>query len=805
MYNNYLYIWTFMETILFYIFLLVCAGLVKSRYSARKTVLLLFLGTTWSIILNAVIFFWSHDVAFTLNFLPLTAYIPAILVLHLLSDNGFFETVLIWCMGLLGMYAGRFLVKTEIYALPHTNIPTYAHTGIRFLSLLVLLYITSMTAIRYIRKPFRQYIRCSNRNWIMPLTLILLLLISFSYVSHSTFNPFITFLLFLTAITTFLLIGKLFQTEYARTELKKEQNEYEIRIRMQQQECREISQKHELLREYRHDMRHHLLALSGILQNSDNAHAEEYIKSLVERLEDTENVIYCENQIINAVLSSYITKAKKIGCTLDTQISIPEKLHIKDVDLCVILSNALENAVHACEKEEEGCRRLKIKIDMHNALRINIKNCCKKAVVFDSDGLPITTSTQNHGMGIKSIVRTVTKYNGIFKCAYADDEFTLNILLFNVPEEELSLNIRKNRKPASTALFSVLALCLFLTSLPVATEALSNIPGFRSLTQVITTKQHRTGWGESRFYAEEPKVLLDDFSMFSQNSLAKTAETETNLPETTQAIIPSEADSENGTASTAESSSQNEAASFSGSSDRNEMTPSYEPDQTESISIISADSTVLEDSAMLGATQIHMTIQPSIFSNATTGNAVTEDVVEDMNAKMNEYIETLRKTYNWYVQHKYMGYVALETTYTILCNNDTMLSIRFDGTLNAGSSEDFSCCFTLDKRTGTVIALKDLFQENSDYIARISNSILDEMTAQNKNGTANFFIPGGIWLDDECFKNISEEQNFYINEQGKLVILFAECEVAPASMGCVEFVIPTDAIAAILAEPSLIQ
>ncbi len=60
------------------------------------------------------------------------------------------------------------------------------------------------------------------------------------------------------------------------------------------------------------------------------------------------------------------------------------------------------------------------------------------------------------------------------------------------------------------------------------------------------------------------------------------------------------------------------------------------------------------------------------------------------------------------------------------------------------------------------------------------------------NEHANYFIPGGIWRDDECFKEISPQQNFYLNPEGKLVIAFNEYEVAPGSMGCPEFEMPDE-------------
>ena len=56
---------------------------------------------------------------------------------------------------------------------------------------------------------------------------------------------------------------------------------------------------------------------------------------------------------------------------------------------------------------------------------------------------------------------------------------------------------------------------------------------------------------------------------------------------------------------------------------------------------------------------------------------------------------------------------------------------------------------------------------------------------------ADHFLPGGIWSDEECFQSIEDDQSFYINNSGQLVIVFDEYEVAPGSMGMPEFVIPS--------------
>ena len=63
-----------------------------------------------------------------------------------------------------------------------------------------------------------------------------------------------------------------------------------------------------------------------------------------------------------------------------------------------------------------------------------------------------------------------------------------------------------------------------------------------------------------------------------------------------------------------------------------------------------------------------------------------------------------------------------------------------------------------------------------------------------------FFIEGDGSV--EGFDQITSEQTFYISADSKLVIVFNEYEVAPGSMGIVEFTIPTEIIKEILVYPT---
>ena len=79
------------------------------------------------------------------------------------------------------------------------------------------------------------------------------------------------------------------------------------------------------------------------------------------------------------------------------------------------------------------------------------------------------------------------------------------------------------------------------------------------------------------------------------------------------------------------------------------------------------------------------------------------------------------------------------------------------------------------------------------------------MREQMKDGKTQYFVTGGIWNEKYCFKEIERDQDFYINGQNKLVIVFEEYEVAPGNMGRPEFVIDTSILKSILPQPSLLQ
>ncbi|MNO57207.1 Anti-sigma-V factor RsiV [compost metagenome] len=152
------------------------------------------------------------------------------------------------------------------------------------------------------------------------------------------------------------------------------------------------------------------------------------------------------------------------------------------------------------------------------------------------------------------------------------------------------------------------------------------------------------------------------------------------------------------------------------------------------------------------------------------------------------------------------GHFGLDTGYEVKTDNDRIFSLGRYVIESSGSSSEEVTFDTIDKVNQILITLPMLFKDEQ-YIDRISQNIKAQMIAQMKaDPDIVYWIPeSGDELSTDMFTSISKDQSFYINNDGKLVIVFNEYDVAPGFMGSVEFVIPTEVIAEDLVSQKYIQ
>jgi hypothetical protein len=180
---------------------------------------------------------------------------------------------------------------------------------------------------------------------------------------------------------------------------------------------------------YRHDLRHHLQYISTCITENYIDEALAYITKINRDVADLLIKQYCENTSINLILSAYATKAKNKNINIEIDAVVPMEISMHVTDICVILSNGTENAINACNKiENESNRKIRVMCKYKNKkLKIEICNNFEGKIRYEGD-IPISIE-QNHGLGVKSIVASVKKYQGLYSFTEENGIFTMRVIL----------------------------------------------------------------------------------------------------------------------------------------------------------------------------------------------------------------------------------------------------------------------------------------------------------------------------------------------------------------------------------------
>ena len=772
------------EVIIFAVFAAVCCILTERRFSETANVCAVF-GIITSLVLIQSILTSYLGIMWVLTMLPLTAYLPFIICLYIFSKHGFFQTTSAWTVGVIAAFILKATLKISVSCVPFLLGGISRSLVITSILLLPAILIVFIVA-RYMRKPFFTYVHINSANWLLMCFPILMIFMLLSYFCNSTTDPILLVLLLLTSFSIFAVLARVLISESSLADAKENEKKISAKMQLQRREYEDLCKKIEADKIYRHDMRHHLIVLGGLAEKNNDKSITEYIEKLNGKLSDIEHELYCENATVNALLSIFIQNAKSKGCTVKSSVVLPNELPFDELDICVVLANALENAVNACIKiyeTDKRCINLKASFKEEQKLLICVTNPCKDAPVFDENGLPVSPSESNHGIGLQSVDTIVKKYNGIFNCEFSQGTFKFKAVMFKQPaavyKESRATKAPRTKKVIYSSLFSLFTLMLVISSVYHVSQMPPSLAGVGNPPPAGESKSHKLSWGNTVFSALLP-------SSTAENEPDKNVKAD-NQTKTT--IISQE---NNNPSDESESADNSQSVSFgvnmpnsSSNIGNGETVPpiiSVEPNETES-------STDNQEN----------TYEPTAPPENNDAN------VNEINNSMESYISQMHDKFLYYAARKYNGYVNLEVNYKIIRNDENLLAIRFDSTLNVGGSSQYSRIFSLDKRNGSMLELSDLFNDDSSYAKVISEEILRQMTERNESANHPlYYIPGTV-PDDDCFKQIDSDQNFYINDDNSLVVVFDEYTVAPGSAGMPEFIIPTDVLTKILKYPSLIE
>lgn len=189
------------------------------------------------------------------------------------------------------------------------------------------------------------------------------------------------------------------------------------------------------------------------------------------------------------------------------------------------------------------------------------------------------------------------------------------------------------------------------------------------------------------------------------------------------------------------------------------------------------------------------------LENKTLQNGLNQKYLEENKKLYDQFMSDMKDMKDKGVD----AHLGVNSGYVVKTDNDNILSIGRYVVNTVGSSSTKFKYDTIDKKNQILITLPSLFRDDS-YIDIISENIKEQMRTQiQQDSNKMYWIAGDPKSSISAFNKMSKDQNFYINNDGKLVISFDKYEVAPGSMGVVEFVIPTNVIAKILVSDEYIR
>ncbi len=210
---------------------------------------------------------------------------------------------------------------------------------------------------------------------------------------------------------------------------QQELEEQNVLMEMNQLYYENLEQQQFQVKRLKHDMANHLHLLTSLPPEEKDA----YVNTLIQTPIFTQTVQYCADSTVNAVLSAKSSQMNDKKITFQIKADIAQTLPFEKTDVCAIFANALDNAMEACMKLDQGWRKITMETRMEKGLFVLILTnpMLVSSETVKSGIFPKTSKKDaaNHGFGLKSIKEAILRYEGNMEISVKDNQFCLFIYI----------------------------------------------------------------------------------------------------------------------------------------------------------------------------------------------------------------------------------------------------------------------------------------------------------------------------------------------------------------------------------------
>lgn len=193
----------------------------------------------------------------------------------------------------------------------------------------------------------------------------------------------------------------------------------------------DINQMQHEMRAFRHDIKSQMLCIRALIDAKQSAQAIECLDKILGKAEKSTKYFDTGNSIIDALLDDKQELAAQHHANIIFTGFLPNE-GIDLLDLCIIVNNAIDNAIEACEKDSsQNNKEILFEARVQQGyLVMRFQNpVFEKVEIVRETVLTTKDDKINHGFGLYNMKEIAKKNNGDFKIFLCENKFCLEFAL----------------------------------------------------------------------------------------------------------------------------------------------------------------------------------------------------------------------------------------------------------------------------------------------------------------------------------------------------------------------------------------
>lgn len=182
----------------------------------------------------------------------------------------------------------------------------------------------------------------------------------------------------------------------------------------------------------------------------------------------------------------------------------------------------------------------------------------------------------------------------------------------------------------------------------------------------------------------------------------------------------------------------------------------------------------------------YLAVEAKDAKSDSSGEAAKSGSAEKINADIAKITDELIQEFKEELTKS--EYKNLDVHSEVILNSEEYYVLSLSVLQEEGDSHTLNHYYTVDKHSGELLTLSELFPYTANYKEILTEEVKKQIKEHNRSSEDKYFVQDGE--DEEGFREVTDEQSFYINADKHLVLVFPEGEIAPMSMGEVQFIMP---------------